>query len=109
MTTVELFYLRDSSQLSAQIAGIPPGQCLICCIILWTGDYPAQSEVGKIINKGIRRCEVKGVTMLHVKHNNVPPLGERYPGTTQYYFGNFRYRNRNPWPKRIFLEKMIPQ
>ena len=49
---------------TATIAGISPGKATIrCCILLWTGDYPAQCEVGKFIKNGIspcRRCEVKG-------------------------------------------------
>lgn len=42
---------------AAKVAGIPPGPAAIRCIILlWTGDYPAQSEVGKFINGGVRPC-----------------------------------------------------
>ena len=51
---------------SAEIAGNPPGNALIrCLIILWTGDYPAQSEVGKFVCGGIRpcrRCTLEGVS-----------------------------------------------
>ena len=59
---------------AAEIAGIPPGKCQIrCLILLWTGDYPAQSEVGKVINGGIhpcRRCELKGIILFfHVLHD----------------------------------------
>ena len=50
---------------AAEVAGIPPGPAVIRCIILlWTGDYPAQSEVGKFINGGVRpcrRCKVAGM------------------------------------------------
>jgi len=46
------------------IAGIPAGRALIrCLLILWTGDYPAQTEIGKFICGGIhacRRCKVEG-------------------------------------------------
>ena len=49
---------------AAEVAGIPSGPALLRCIILlWTGDYPAQSEVGKFICHGIRpcrRCELEG-------------------------------------------------
>lgn len=49
---------------AAEVAGIPSGPAVIRCIILlWTGDYPAQSEVGKFFNGGVRpchRCKVAG-------------------------------------------------
>ena len=54
-----------------KIAGIPPGECLIrCLIILWMGDYPAQCEVGKTINKGIHpcRCELTGILYHYPLH-----------------------------------------
>ena len=111
---------------AAEIAGIPPGECLIRCLIkLWTGDYPAQCEVGKTINKGIhpcRRCELTGIILhhyplracMHSHHNTTCTcmhlLGERYPRTTQYYYGKFRYQNCHPWPERILsncLKDMI--
>ena len=50
---------------SAEVAGIQPGNALLrCLLLLWTGDYPAQSEVGKFVCNGIhpcRRCELEGV------------------------------------------------
>ena len=50
---------------AAEVAGIPSGPTLLRCILLlWTGDYPAQSEVGKFICHGIRpyrRCELEGI------------------------------------------------
>ena len=50
---------------AAKVAGIPPGPAIIRCIILlWTGDYPTQSEVGKFINGGVRpcrRCKLAGM------------------------------------------------
>jgi len=27
--------------------------------------------------------------------------GERNPSGTNYYFGNFRYHARHPWPERV--------
>ena len=37
--------------------GFPPGNIVIrCLLILWTGDYPAQSEVQKFIQGGNRPC-----------------------------------------------------
>lgn len=36
---------------------LPSGRTNIrCLILLWTGDYPAQCEVGKFINGGIQSC-----------------------------------------------------
>ncbi len=52
---------------AAEVAGIPPGPATVrCMILLWTGDYPAQSEVGKFICNGVRpcrRCELVGMLM----------------------------------------------
>ena len=39
------------------IPGYSPGETVVrCLILLWTGDYPAQCEVGKFINNGILPC-----------------------------------------------------
>lgn len=50
---------------SAEVGGIEPGDALLrCLLLLWTGDYPAQSEVGKFVCSGIhpcRRCTLEGV------------------------------------------------
>lgn len=56
---------------AGEVAGIPPGPATIRCIILlWTGDYPAQSEVGKFICNGIRPCRrCKLVGMFRCKNN----------------------------------------
>lgn len=47
------------------IACLPSRNIKICCLILlWTGDYVAQSEVGKFIKSGVlpcRRDKLKGV------------------------------------------------
>ena len=29
-----------------------------CLLLLWTGDYPAQSEVGKFLCKGTQGCRI---------------------------------------------------
>ena len=53
---------------AAEIGEIPPGPAVLrCLILLWTGDYPAQSEVAKTISHGIRpcqRCELEGTITL---------------------------------------------
>lgn len=37
--------------------GLQPGDFTVrVLILLWTGDYPAQCEVGKFINAGICPC-----------------------------------------------------
>ena len=37
--------------------GLQPGNFIVrVLILLWTGDYPAQSEIGKFINGGIGPC-----------------------------------------------------
>ena len=39
------------------IEGIAPGKATLRCILLcWTGDYPAQCEVGKFIKNGKHPC-----------------------------------------------------
>ena len=41
----------------ASFPGLPSGVTNIrCLILLWTGDYPAQCEIGKFINCGIQPC-----------------------------------------------------
>ena len=51
---------------SAEVLGAQSGDALLrCLLLLWTGDYPAQSEVGKFVNGSIhpcRRCELQGTT-----------------------------------------------
>lgn len=55
---------------NATVAGIPPGRAVIrCLLLLWTGDYPAQAEIGKFIQSGIkpcRRCSLKGTTCQNI-------------------------------------------
>ena len=50
---------------SAEVAGIQPDNALLnCLLLLWTGDYSAQSEVGKFVCGGIhpcQRCALEGI------------------------------------------------
>lgn len=50
-----------------RIAGIEPGRATVRCLLLcWTGDLPAQCEVGKFIFNGIHPCrrdELKGICL----------------------------------------------
>ena len=87
---------------AAKIGGILPGPATLrCLILLWTGDYPAQSEIAKTISHGIRpcwRCELEGkVLIMHCKsvyYNFInyivcillKHIGERYQLTSQYYY-----------------------
>lgn len=48
----EVDYVRDFPGL-----GLQPGNFVVrVLILLWTGDYPAQSEIGKFIKGGIYPC-----------------------------------------------------
>ena len=53
---------------SLEVAGLPPGEIILrCLIILWTGDYPGQCEVGKFMKSGIQPCrrdKLKGIGLL---------------------------------------------
>ena len=47
--------------------GIPSGKLLIRCILLlWTGDYPAQAQVGKFIQGGIQSCRRCNVVCMNI-------------------------------------------
>ena len=51
---------------AGEIANIPLGPALICCLLLcWTADHPAQCEVGKFLSSGgvhaCRRDKLHGV------------------------------------------------
>ena len=66
MHVYHLMYISGINvHYSAEVVGIQPGNTLLrCLLLLWTGDYPAQSEVGKFVCNGIhpcRRCELEGV------------------------------------------------
>lgn len=52
------FILGISVDYKLEVAGIEPGQAKIRCLILcWTGDHPAQCEVGKFLSSGgIHAC-----------------------------------------------------
>ena len=41
---------------SLQLPDIPADTLIRCLILLWSGDYPAQCEVGKSISGGKRAC-----------------------------------------------------
>ena len=48
-----------------EIAGIPPGPTKVRCLLLyWTGDHPAQCEIGKFLGSGgvhaCRQDQLKG-------------------------------------------------
>ena len=46
-------YIGISVNYSAKIEGIEVGPAIIQCFLLcWTGDYPAQCEVGKFLGTG---------------------------------------------------------
>lgn len=65
-------------------------------LLLWTGDYPAQCEVGKFINCGIFPCRRH-----HLRGTNIA-------GRSTYYIGNNRYRTRFPAAPRD-LEGDVPK
>ena len=69
---------------------LPAGNIVVrVLLLLWTGDYPAQCEVGKFIKGGIltcRRDKVKGT---------INPMGG-----THYYYGQNRLHARFPWEER---------
>lgn len=63
-----LSYAGIEVDYKGEVAGIDPGPAVIRCIVLcWTGDHPAQCEVGKFLGSGgvhaCRRDKVEG--MLH--------------------------------------------
>eukprot|EP00731_Ephydatia_muelleri_P034483 Em0062g6a len=66
---LDLFINGIEVDYAAEVAGIPSGKALIrCMLLLWTGDYPAQSEVG-----------IQG------------------PTSTHYYYVDYRYHARYPF------------
>ena len=107
-------------QYAANIAGIPPGPAVLrVLIILWTGDYPAQCEVGKFINKGVhpcRRCKLEGTgeykIMLHacltlINFCVLFSSGELYPGATHYYYGDCISQIQDPFPPRVLSQSLV--
>ena len=71
---LHIIFIGITVQYSAEVAGIEPGDALLrCLLLLWTGDYPAQSEVGKFVCSGIRpcrRCTLEGVGYVVSMHMN---------------------------------------
>ena len=52
-----VIYAGIEVEYAGQLDGFPPGKMVIrCLLLLWTGDYPAQSQVGKFIQGGMRPC-----------------------------------------------------
>ena len=71
-------YARD-------IGGGEAGETIVSCMLLcWTGDYPAQCEVGKFINCGILPCRRH-----HLR-------GTKIANQSTYYIANNRYHARFP-------------
>lgn len=72
-------------------SGIETVRILLLC---WTGDHPAQCEIGNFLNQGkcgCRRCKMRGQQGEHSHH---------------YYYGSNRFHCRHPWEKRdIQLEQ----
>ena len=65
-----------------------------CMLLLWTGDYPAQSEVGKFINCGILPCRRH-----HLRGTNIDN------GST-YYVASNRYHARFPVEPRVLEDEV---
>eukprot|EP00731_Ephydatia_muelleri_P004055 Em0002g231a len=81
----DLFVNGMEVEYTGSSEGLPPGKIVIRCILLlWTGDYPAQAQVGKFIQGGIRPC----------RRCNV--VGAQGSESTHYYYGNYRYHSRYP-------------
>ena len=69
----------------SDLAGYSSGECIVrCMLLLWTGNYPAQCEVGKFMNCGIFPCRRH-----HLRGTNID-------GHSTYYIGNNRYHTRFP-------------
>ncbi|XP_031549912.1 uncharacterized protein LOC116287378 [Actinia tenebrosa] len=95
----ELFISGLQVDYSLGVAGLPPGEIsLRCLIILWTGDYPGQCEVGKFIKSGIRPCrrdKLKGIAVESTSATGV-----------HYYYGDNRYHARYLFDARNLLEDL---
>lgn len=74
---------------------------LRCLILCWTGDHPAQCEVGKFLASGgvhaCRRDKLQGLLIHYKKKIITMAIGTSPPNTSQYYYG---YYARHPWPMR---------
>ena len=81
-------YARD-------IGGSKSGETIVrCMLLLWTGDYPAQCEVGKCINCGIFPCQRH-----HLKGTNID-------NCSTYYVGDNRYHARFPVAPRVLEDEI---
>uniref|UniRef100_A0A1X7U041 Uncharacterized protein n=1 Tax=Amphimedon queenslandica TaxID=400682 RepID=A0A1X7U041_AMPQE len=83
-------------EYAACVIGIEPGPATIRCLLLcWTGDHPAQCEVGKFLAAGgvhaCRRDKVFGTLSSSSRSN-------------QYYCGNYQYHYRYQWSQRMLSE-----
>eukprot|EP00731_Ephydatia_muelleri_P008790 Em0004g1128a len=75
---LDLFINGIEVDYAAEVAGIPSGKALIrCMLLLWTGDYPAQSEVG-----------IQG------------------PTSTHYYYVDYRYLDMDLISKQVIEERL---
>ena len=70
------------------------GETIVCCMLLcWTGDYPAQREVGKFINCGILPCRRH-----HLRGTNIA-------NQSTYYIANNRYHAMFPLKTRVLKDE----
>lgn len=55
---VYLYFKGIQVDYKGKVAGLEPGSAQIRCLLLcWTGDHPAQCEVGKFLSSGgIHAC-----------------------------------------------------
>ena len=65
-----------------------------CLLLLWTGDYPAQCEVGKFINCGIFPCRRH-----YLRGTNIA-------NRSTYYIANNRHRIRFPVQPRVLVDEV---
>ena len=102
---------------AAKIANIEPGPTVIRCLLLcWTGDHPAQCEIGKFLGAGgfsaCRRDKVTGICTKFISCNALLKflyvcihIGHSLGGT-QLYYGNYRYHHKHIWPQRILSQSI---
>ena len=83
MAIYEVEYVGDFPHLPAGNIGVR------VLLLLWTGDYPAQCEVGKFIKGGILACRTDKVK------GTINPMGG-----THCYYGQNRLHARFPWEER---------
>uniref|UniRef100_A0A7M5V1D4 Uncharacterized protein n=2 Tax=Clytia hemisphaerica TaxID=252671 RepID=A0A7M5V1D4_9CNID len=74
------------------VGPIKAGKATLRCMLLcWTGDYPAQCQIGKFSNKGTFGCRVDDCEGVSVE------------GSRTKYYTNNRQRYTEPWNKRNFV------